>query len=449
MTPKLTCAALGAVALLALAVEAAAQPPPTPAPPSPLATRWERTPAPQEMRRIRPPEVLQQGGRAVIRCHVDAAGALSGCATVTESPAGSGYGQGLASLAGDFQMKPERVKTDAPDGVVTLTDSAFRFDAPPSWVRKPTPNDLVTVWPKSAWARHLGGRAVLTCLVSVQGALFDCVPLDESPVRENFGAAAIALTPQLLMKPAMLKGQAVVSQVNIPINFVMQPGGGGRGMGASDEGRQTVPAAMAWAAAPSFADMTAAYPAKAREAHLSGHVTVDCKFTRTGGLVGCTTIAEQPKGQGFGAAAHDLARQFRAPPELSVRTLGLSNVQVPFTFDAAVLTDTKPAIGKPQWAAVPSADETSAAFSGVTKAGVGGTVRVMLGCAVEPGGGVSDCRVTREEPAGQGVGEAALSLVPHFKMSTWTIEGLPTVGGSVNIPIRYEGKTSAVTPAAP
>jgi hypothetical protein len=447
MASKFTWTALAACGLLALAADAAAQPAPAP---SPQASRWARIPTPDQIRKIRPPQVLQQGGRAVIRCHVDEAGALSGCATVTETPAGSGYGQGLASLAADFQMKPDRVKTEAPDGVVTLVDGMFRVDTPPDWLRKPTQNDVMVVWPKSAWARHLGGRAVIGCLISLQGALFDCVTLEESPARENFGAAAIALTPQFLMKPAKLKGEPVVSQVNIPINFVMPPGGGGGGRGAADEGRQTMPTAMAWAAAPSFADMAAAYPKKAREAHLSGHVTVACSFTRIGALVDCTTISEEPKGQGFGAAAHNLARQFRAPPELTVRALGLSNVQVPFTFDAAVLTETKPAIGKPQWAALPSADETSAAFSGVTKAGVGGTVRVMLACGVQPGGGVADCKVAREEPAGQGVGAAALSLAPRFKITTWTIEGLPTVGGEVNIPLRYEGQAKeAAAPAKP
>jgi TonB family protein len=344
-------------------------------------------------------------------------------------------------------MKPEAVKAEAPEGLVFLFDGTFQYDVPTTWLHKPTEHDLLVVWPKAAWAKHLGGRAVINCLVSLLGAVFDCVTTSETPAGESFGAAAIALTPQFLMKPATFKGQPVVAPVSIPINFAMSPGGGG-GHGEPEGGRLTVPAAMAWLQAPSYADMAAAYPKKAREAHLSGHVTVDCSFTNSGGLSDCTTISEEPKGQGFGAAAHNLARQFRAPAELPLKTLKNADVQLPFSFDATVLTDAKPAIGKPQWAALPSAQDTAAAFDAVTKGGVSGTVRVILNCTVQPGGGVSNCAVAREDPAGQGVGQAALSLVPHFKITTWTTEGLPTVGGTINIPLRFEGPGKEAAPAA-
>jgi hypothetical protein len=127
--------------------------------------------------------------------------------------------------------------------------------------------------------------------------------------------------------------------------------------------------------------------------------------------------------------------------------LAHASVQMPFSFDPSVLTDNKPAIGKPQWAALPTAEKTAEAFAGVSKAGVNGTVRVVMACIVQPGGSVANCFVAREEPSGQGVGAAALSLAPEFRISTWTTEGLPTVGGAVNIPLRYEGAAKAAAPA--
>ncbi|MDB5422618.1 MAG: putative TonB protein, partial [Phenylobacterium sp.] len=78
-----------------------------------------------------------------------------------------------------------------------------------------------------------------------------------------------------------------------------------------------------------------------------------------------------------------------------------------------------------------------------------GTVQVMLACVVQQGGGVSDCTVQREQPAGIGVGQAALALATHFRLTTWTAEGLPTVGGTVKIPLRYEGGDTAPAPAKP
>jgi hypothetical protein len=46
--------------------------------------------------------------------------------------------------------------------------------------------------------------------------------------------------------------------------------------------------------------------------------------------------------------------------------------------------------------------------------------------------------VTSEEPAEFGFGQAALALAPHFRLSVWTEQGLPTVGGRVTLPIRYQ-----------
>src|SRR5205814_10111810 len=121
----------------------------------------------------------------------------------------------------------ERVAGMAPQGTVIIPYSYFPFDKAPDWLRKPTERDLLVVWPKAAWRKGLGGKATIACLVSPQGAVYDCVPTSESPPGENFGAAAVALTPQFLMRPATLGGQPVLSPVTIPINFAWQGGRGG------------------------------------------------------------------------------------------------------------------------------------------------------------------------------------------------------------------------------
>jgi hypothetical protein len=206
---------------------------------------------------------------------------------------------------------------------------------------------------------------------------------------------------------------------------------------------------MAWLEAPSYAQVIAAYPKKAKAEGVVGRATLNCEFMSTGKLEHCNTVAEEPKGQGFADAAKALSKQFRAPAKTSDgASLAGVDVQLPFAFDRSMQTEKIPAVGTPKWASLPTAEETAAAFGAVSKT-VEGTVRVMLTCTVQAGGTVDGCTVAREEPAGKGVAQAALSLAPHFRLTTWTMEGLPTIGATINIPLRYEGGPPAETPAKP
>nr|MEA2799222.1 hypothetical protein [Phenylobacterium sp.] len=46
--------------------------------------------------------------------------------------------------------------------------------------------------------------------------------------------------------------------------------------------------------------------------------------------------------------------------------------------------------------------------------------------------------VDQEEPAGQGFGEGALALASKFRVGPWSLDGEPTVGAKLRVPIRYE-----------
>jgi hypothetical protein len=275
-------------------------------------------------------------------------------------------------------------------------------------------------------------------MIGLQGGLFDCVATSEEPAGMGFGAAALALTPQFLMKPAMLKGQPTLGVINIPIAFK----GNGRAYNPAFT-PAVVSAAMAWTEAPSYADVAALYPKAAAAAHLAGRATLLCGFDIFGHLDACRTIAEEPKGQGFGNAAHLLARRFKAPARTpNGRPIGQAELEMPFAFNPAVLSDAKPAIGHAEWVALPTPAQTDAAFGTLVRSGAG-AMRVALECTVQQGGGLTDCAVASETPPGKGVGAAALALVPQFKVSTWTMEGLPTVGGRIRVPVRLEGTAEA------
>jgi len=308
-------------------------------------------------------------------------------------------------------------------------------DRAADWAKKPTQDDLLAVWPKAAMARGRGGKALIDCKMSRLGALYGCTVVSESPVGGGFGGAAIALTPQFLMRPAIRNGQLVEGEeVRIPITFPSFTPVAGDNFGA-----RTVLSIGSWTVAPTYADVVAAYPQKARAKGVGGHVALNCTLKADGHLQSCDKISADPEGLGFDAAAKQLAARFVGPLTLEdgKTTKGMIT-QVAFVFSPAMLGGAEPEIGKPHWTSVPTMEQMRSALPPNYAQSKATTVRVKLGCRVIAGGKVEDCKVTSEEPANEGFGATALAVSKFFGVSTWSQEGLPTVGGRVNIPVRFE-----------
>ncbi len=107
-------------------------------------------------------------------------------------------------------------------------------------------------------------------------------------------------------------------------------------------------------------------------------------------------------------------------------------------FSAQALAASAPVIGHPKWAALPTREAFAAAIpSAARDAGVL-TARVVLNCKVGVGGSLEACRVESEEPSGFGYADAALSLSSSFRLNLWSDEGLPTIGGTIRAPIRFD-----------
>jgi len=375
-----------------------------------------------------PPASYKEGvfARAAARCAVKDSGELSDCRVVRETPVGAGVGEALLAMVPKYRRKPPG-KDDLRE--IVITGDWYAYDTAGDWRRRPSPEQLRAVFPAEAYKRGSSGTAVIDCVATVQGALNDCIVLDESPVGMGFGGAAIALTPQFLMKPAQYKGAPTPSTVRIPIrweSFGPQPTAGSK---------KVMPANVAWTEAPSYAEVAAAYPKKAREERKAGRATVACGMSEEGRLRDCSIATSDPRGYGFDLAAKTLAKRFAYPVGSDAdrkATRGVI-VHLPITFDPANLDQASPVVGKPNWAAIPSADMIRAAFKDIKGAA---TIRAMLSCVVQPGGALAGCTVASQEPAGAGA--AALTLVPTFRVTTWTTEGLPVVGGTIRIPLRYE-----------
>lgn len=407
--------------------------------PPPSEVNWISQPAPADYgAALAAQQAVRAPGRAVMQCSVGDDGALIGCRATFDSPAGGGYGKALLSLAPKYKRKPP-----GKDGLrtVNVVFDWHPFDVAPDWLRRPTPEALRAVYPKVAFTQGIGGRALINCTLTAQGALIDCVPLEETPAGSGFAGAAIALTPQFLMRPAQLKGAPTTSVIVMPIAW--QPSGGPTSTVGS---KNVVSPDLPWAEAPSYADVAAAYPKKARDEKLAGRAILVCDMSEEGRLYSCETATIEPKGYGFDTAAKALARQFRfnVATDADKKATHSISIHLPVAFDPAMLESTPPRIGKPRWAGLPSSDALQSTFAAL---GISGTARVVIECTVQPGGTVAGCKVASEDPVGKGLGSAALTLAPTFRLTTWSTEGLPTVGGSIRIPLRYEGDAAPAAPA--
>jgi protein TonB len=90
----------------------------------------------------------------------------------------------------------------------------------------------------------------------------------------------------------------------------------------------------------------------------------------------------------------------------------------------------------PHWVRLPSAAEVAAAYPPAAKAKrVAGDV--SLACTLDADGWLRACKVASETPAGQGFGQAALTLASAFRMSPLTAGGDSVEGRPVEAPIHF------------
>jgi protein TonB len=93
-------------------------------------------------------------------------------------------------------------------------------------------------------------------------------------------------------------------------------------------------------------------------------------------------------------------------------------------------------IQNPDWVSRPTALQMTRNYPEIAmENGVSG--RVVLNCGVTASGGVANCQVLSETPAGQGFAAAALKLAGFFKLSPRTENGKAIDGALVRIPLVF------------
>jgi protein TonB len=89
----------------------------------------------------------------------------------------------------------------------------------------------------------------------------------------------------------------------------------------------------------------------------------------------------------------------------------------------------------PEWRRATGDDVARVYPSSARRRGVQGIA--MIACRVTAEGEMADCQVEQEAPEGEGFGEAALKLMPRFRMRPQTADGAPVAGGLVRLPIQF------------
>ncbi len=320
--------------------------------------------------------------------------------------------------------------------------TAVAQDRQPDWVKTPSARDLEAVWPAKALKDGVGGKAVIACIVTVQGTLRGCRVESEDPAGAGFGGAAIALSSQFLMKPALKAGVPVEAGVRIPINFPRPDRATGsrlKPVTDTDFKGDRIYSRLPWSAAPSYAEVLAAYPQKAREKKVGGFATLNCRIDKDGHLSACRTMKEAPDNYGFGSAARTLSHSFVGPTDNGKgESIVGDHAAVQVTFAAASLDAAAPTIGRPDWKAFPTMEDFTAVVPQAARQAKVYSARVVMECKVGATGALEACKTSSEEPAGLGYAGAALALSGAFRLSVWTDEGLPTVGGVVRVPLRFD-----------
>jgi TonB family protein len=218
-------------------------------------------------------------------------------------------------------------------GALALGVSAAAAQTP-VWVEAPTYADAAAVYPAKARAAHIGGNAVMTCSVTLNGRLSDCASIGSSPDGMGFDDAAHRLTPKL--KAQLANGVRPGSEVRFTIGFTPD-------MIDAKPGLQNN---ITWAALPAISDFQASFP-KSENGVNHVRVVMDCGVQKGGVLSDCAVESEDPAGQGYGAGALALTPKIRVGllTGEGVPTVG-ARVRVPIRYEltpqAQALTDAKP-----------------------------------------------------------------------------------------------------------
>jgi TonB family protein len=108
-------------------------------------------------------------------------------------------------------------------GAVWAASPAPRVVGKPDWVKRPTGEDVASLYPKAAMDAGKEGMAVIACRVRSDGGLRACRVKKQDPGKYGFGQAALKMSPRFRMKATDGEGRSTAgAEVIIPIKFALK-----------------------------------------------------------------------------------------------------------------------------------------------------------------------------------------------------------------------------------
>jgi hypothetical protein len=90
----------------------------------------------------------------------------------------------------------------------------------PEFMRRPSANDQVPLYPRRAVTRGIPGAAEIECIVGPKGEMKDCQVLTEAPAGLGFGEATIGAARYFRVPPTDAAGQPTVGKVvRLPLRW--------------------------------------------------------------------------------------------------------------------------------------------------------------------------------------------------------------------------------------
>ena len=182
-----------------------------------------------------------KGGKVVLSCRITVVGAPTGCAVVSETPPGLGFGQAALTIIPQMLFNPAIkdgkpveanavkipmtfVAPEASTGSRINTGAdvfgAYKVLTQVAWTAAPSVSDVWAAYPPKARSQKRNGRVTLECIIRADGALGSCSSHNLDRDSADFLPAAKDLVKKFRVPVAFDEGGSTAGvHVLVPFDF--------------------------------------------------------------------------------------------------------------------------------------------------------------------------------------------------------------------------------------